>query len=67
MFQTKGVQKIKTYLCSMTFSFRKSFLLRDNVGGGEMVEPDRPEMTKWRTYFVCQIIKARIQTHTQNM
>ena len=56
MFQKKVVEKLKTHiLCSVTFFFRKSYRLRDNVEN--MVQPDRPQTT----------IQRMLQTHTQNM
>ena len=51
MFRTKVVEKIKTHiLCKMTFFFRKSLLLRDNLekycGVGQATH-DNTEHADW--------------------
>ena len=64
MFQTKVVEKIKTnILCSVTL-FRKSCRLWDDVGGKNIVEPGRPQVTKWRMRIACWMPKA-INTHSE--
>jgi hypothetical protein len=46
MFQIKFIEKIKTHvLGSITFFFRKSYSLWDNVKKNNMVETERPQMT----------------------
>jgi len=47
MFQTKVVEKIKTYiLCSMVFFFENRAVYQ--IMWKNVVEPGRPQMTIWR-------------------
>jgi hypothetical protein len=65
MFQTKIVQKTKTYIFHPTIFFQKPRLFLDNV---KNIEPDRSKMQnntmpeKMRS--ACRITEARIETHT---
>jgi len=57
MFQTKVVEKIKTrILCSVTFFFRKSCRLSDNVG--KYGTAGQATMTMWRLRIACWTHKA---------
>ena len=62
MFETKIVEKIKTY-----FMFDKFFESRAvyEIRWKNMVVPDRPQMTIWRMRITYWIPKAT--AHTQNM
>jgi hypothetical protein len=62
LFQTTDVEVIKTFFCSITFFSENSAIYEtmwENI-----VEPDRPKMTIWRTRIACRGTKA---THTHNM
>ena len=64
MFQTKIVAKIETHiLYSKTLFF---FENRDLyvIMWKNAVEPDRPQMTIWRTHIACCVPKAR-DTHSE--
>jgi len=75
MFQRLAAEKIKIHILrSITFFFRKSYRLWDNVeklrGDGEATD----EKIIWRMRFVCWITKTtdkhkqtNTHTHTQNM
>jgi hypothetical protein len=64
MFQTKVVEKIKTHiLFSITFFFSKIAQFTRQCGKN-MVQPDRPQMTIWRTRIACSIPKAT-DTHSE--
>jgi hypothetical protein len=56
MFRTKGAEKIKTHiLCSITFTeSRAVYELMWKIA----TQPDRPQMTIWRTRFSFWIPKA---------
>ena len=57
MFQTKGVEKIKTHIfCSIIFYFAKIVSFMKQCG--ETEEPCRPQMTIWRMRFSCCVPKA---------
>jgi len=60
----ESVEKIKTrILCSVTFFFRKSCRIWDNVEN--ILERDRPQMKLWRMHITCWIPKAtNTRTHT---
>jgi hypothetical protein len=65
MFQTKFVEKIKTHiLCSITFFFRKSWLLWDNVEKYGTARQATDDNIIWRMRFACCITKAT-DTHSQ--
>jgi len=56
MFQTKVVEKIRTYiLCSITFFENHAFYA---IKWKNNVEPDMPQMTLWRMRTACWITKA---------
>jgi len=56
MFQTKGVDKIKTcILCSITF-FKNSTIYE--IMWKNIVELDRPQMTVWHMRFAYRITKT---------
>jgi len=62
MLQVKVVQRIKTNIsCSITFLFqnRAVYEMRKNV-----VQPDGPQMTTWRTRIACWIAEAT-NTHSE--
>jgi hypothetical protein len=62
MFQTKLVEKIKTYiLCSVTFFLKRAFY---EIMGKNIIEPDRPLMTVWCMQIACWITKAA-NTHSE--
>ena len=64
MFQAKVVEEIKTHiLLSITFFSPENRAVYYTVWEN-IVDPGRPQMTKWRTPIACWITKA---THTQNM
>ena len=61
MFQTKVVEKIKTYiLCSVFFLNRAVYeiMWKNNV------EPDRPKVTIWHMHIACWVTKAT-DTHSE--
>ena len=61
MFQTKFVEKIKTHiLCLITFSENRAVYANmwENI-----LEPEWPQMTIWRTRIACWIAKAT-DTHS---
>jgi hypothetical protein len=63
MFQTKAVEKIKTFiLCSVTFFFPK--IVPFMRYWQNIVEWGRPQMTIWRMRIVCWIPKAT-NTHSE--
>jgi hypothetical protein len=60
---SKVAEKIKTHiLCSITFFFLN--LAAYEIMLKNIVEPDRPQMTIWRTRFACWITKAT-NTHSE--
>jgi len=63
VFQTKGVEKIKTHiLCSINFFVENLTvyeILRKNI-----VEPHRPQMTIRQMQFACWVTKAT-NTHSE--
>ena len=62
MFQTKGVDKIKTcILCSITF-FKNSTIYE--IMWKNIVELDRPQMTVWHMCIACWIPKTA-NTHSE--
>ena len=68
MFQTKVVEKIKTYtLCSTTLFFQMSLRLRDNVEKFGSTRQTTDDNITWHMRFEWRIIKARTQTPTQNV
>ena len=65
MFQTKAVERIKTYLLCSVFSPPKILIF---VMWKNTVEPDRPQITIWRTRIACWIPKAtNTHTHTHRI
>jgi hypothetical protein len=63
MFQTKDVEKIKTYFV-FNKVLRKSWHLRDNVGGKVRMRQTADDSATRRMRFTLWISKA-IQTHTE--
>jgi hypothetical protein len=58
MFQTEGVEKIKTHISrSVIFFFLNSAICE--IMWKNVVEPDRPQMTIWRMHIACWKPKAR--------
>jgi hypothetical protein len=56
MFRTKFVQKIKPHIFStINFSFENGTIFK--VMWKNIVEPGRPQMTKWRMHIACWIRK----------
>jgi len=61
MFQTRGVENIKTHiLYRTTFSENRAFY---EVMWKNNVERNKPQMTIWRTRIACWILRA---THTHS-
>jgi len=65
MFQTKVVEKIKTYVLSSTTFFFENRVLYE-VMWKNIVERGGPQMTIGRMRIACWIHKAT-HAHTQNM
>jgi len=64
MFQTKVVEKIKTHvLFSVAFFFFENRAFYE-IMSKNIVERDRPQMTKMRMRIACWIPRAK-NTHTQ--
>ena len=68
MFQTKVVEENKTHLLwSVNFFFKENGAVYE-IMWINIAEPDRPQMTIWRTRIACRIPKAtNTHTHTQYM
>jgi hypothetical protein len=78
MFQTKVVQKIKTYFVFNNFLFRvivpcmRSYLLTpwskvlldETIWANITVGPDSPQLTIRRVHFANRMKKTRIRTNT---
>jgi hypothetical protein len=58
MFQTEVTEKIKTHLCSITFFFRKSYRLWDNVEKYGTASQATGDNVIRRMRFACWITKA---------
>jgi hypothetical protein len=64
-FQTNVVEKIKTHiLCSITFFFKKSYRLWDNVEKYGRARQATDDNIIRRTRFACRITEARMKRHT---
>jgi len=67
MFQTKVIQKIKKththILRSVFFFFLENRGVYYEIRCKNIVEPDRPQMTIWRTRIACWISSAT-NTHS---
>ena len=58
MFQTKVVDKTKTHiLCSLNIFFPENRAVPE-ITWKNAVQPDRPQMTIWRTRIACRIPTA---------
>jgi len=55
MFQTKVVERIKTLLILGNFFFFKTCAVYE-ITWKNLVEPDRPQMTIWRTRIVRWVL-----------
>jgi len=65
MFQTKGIEKLKTHiLCSITFFFFENHTAY-GITWKIIKERDRPQFTKWRTRVACWIPNVT-NTHTHS-
>jgi len=67
IFQTKIVEKVKTYVIFNNFFFRKWCHLCDNVEkygtAKQAIDDNMIELM----FFACRVYKARIQIHTHNV
>jgi len=57
MFQTRVVEKIQTHFVFSNFFFKENYAVNETTWKN-IVEPDRPQMKRWRRRFACWIPKA---------
>jgi hypothetical protein len=67
MFQTKVLEKIKTHILCSVNVFQKLYWLCDNVEKYGTARWATASYMICRICFACQMTKARIQTHLQNI